>query len=768
MAVTARKTPLAFSLLLLLLTLGHAVASRLNITKQKVGRQAKYDPWDDPSNHGRKPLGIAHLNRTLYNIISSAHSFQKQGKPADGTLKEAIGLLDAMVLDLLGRLQSGSNEQQKQTEKECNSVTACQTELQAAKEIVAEKKAEFETIMKEHTSCRTEEVKAKNMVMQCKAVVFVTKQLSMSTCQALTAFEDSAGNAHTHMRVVNRAPGESVKDYLSRMTTHFCGKGDGGCSGILCQWTEKENECKAAKANLTAAENDCNMKVQSYNNQRMACNAVQKRMDRAACKYALFAKQACENYNKCHAQTIKPYLVLKANAVEHETARKNQWRIMMRMRCMLKVLQNEGYKPNDKVLAECKHKPKDSYNPAHLDLTFKCNLEAQPCTKAKSYPGADLYSKMLANLPKDAPAEEPVACSGLGEGVGDLVRKNMDPGAHDMIGNANKGLTEEIYFFPQQCDYPDLQARRPTIARRVASLKFPPWPDQNEDGFASRFVGFIQIKKAGDYKFWIESRAGAKVYIDHEKVYQADLCREKEGAGIKGPFKIAIKEGFAPLRVEVHANRRPEKLVLKYQGPDTFGASTDVPADVLKKLAPSPLMIRSRRNGHLKVHPSTGTCTCDFTLHTNLFAFYVDGIDMTSKVKGDHTVWDEKNTLRFPCGEDTLLAVSGGDSDKGCATGGFAMMCTSTDHHSPWHKYIADPTWKVFASTCSDGKCSADNNHILNAPAGWYLPAFDDKPWPHAVKGDTDKAQVVVGTPFDICGSKGPAWLFRSNIKAAL
>mmetsp|Transcript_80051 Transcript_80051/g.158582 ORF Transcript_80051/g.158582 Transcript_80051/m.158582 type:complete len:796 (+) Transcript_80051:176-2563(+) len=795
MAGTARKTPLAFGILLLLLRLGHAVASRLNRSRihgiQNLGRHSRHDPWDDSRQQslqhmqfhdGHKldstePLGIEHLNRTLYSIINSAHSFQNQRKPPDGALKEAIGLLDAMVLELLSRLQSMSKDQREQIERDCSSVKVCGREFQAAKTIVAQKKMAFESILTQHTTCRTEEVKVKKTVIQCKAMVFVSKQLSESTCKALSDFEESAGNDRTHVQVVTRAPGESVKDYLNRMTTHFCGEGgggrgrrDGGCNGILCRYTEKDQQCTDAKVRLTSVTRNCNKKTQSYNSRKISCNGAQTRMDTAACTYAHFSKQTCDNYKKCHSQTIKQYLVLKAGARESEESRKKQWRILMRMRCMLKVLQKDGCKPNDKALAECKSKPKDDYNPEHLDLKFKCNLEAQLCTKATVYPGSDAYKTLLANLPKDAPAREPAACGGLGVGVGELVKGKMlaGAGAGDMVGDANRGLTEEVYLFPQKCDYPDLRARRPTLVRGVRRMKFPPWPDTNHDAFAARFTGYVQIKKPGEYKFWTVSPAGSAVYIDEKKVYQVRLCRDKHGKGDKKPEKISLKAGFAKLRVDVYANARPGKLELKYQGLDTFGATTDVPANVLWKMAPSPLMMRAHRHGEKKFAPVTGTCTCGFTVHTHLFSVYVDGIDMTSKVKGDKNTWDEKKTLHFPCGADTLLAISGADSDKGCKTGGFAMMCTSSDSKSPWHKYIADKTWKVFASMCADGRCSAHNKRILKMPHGWYLPAFDDSRWPHASKGESDKAQVVAGTPFDICGSTGPAWLFRSNVRAAL
>jgi len=243
--------------------------------------------------------------------------------------------------------------------------------------------------------------------------------------------------------------------------------------------------CKGAKANLTSISAQCKQKAQSSTDHKMSCNGVQKRMDSAACKHALFSKQACDNYKKCHSQAIKPYLMLKAVAMEQEERRKKDWRVLMHMRCMLKVLLKNDCKPDEKALAECKNKPKENHNPQHLDLKFTCNLEAQICTKATMYPGSDSYNTMLANLPKDAPAQDPILCGGLEPGVSDILKKNMIPGAQDMIGAKNKGLTEEIYLFPQTCNFPELQARRPTIVRRVRQLKFPPWPDLNEAKFSS-------------------------------------------------------------------------------------------------------------------------------------------------------------------------------------------------------------------------------------------------------------------------------------------
>jgi len=172
----------------------------------------------------------------------------------------------------------------------------------------------------------------------------------------------------------------------------------------------------------------------------------------------------------------------------------------------------------------------------------------------------------------------------------------------------------------------------------------------------------------------------------------------------------------------------------------------------------------ARKRARMKGPPkTTGTCTCDMSVKDAIDYVYVDGKDVTEKVSGDLRSWGAKKTISFPCGPSTLLAVQGSGSNAGCKGGGLAVKCSSTDKASPWNELIADTSWKVFGGQCQDPPCKQNKkNVVVGAPPDWYARSFDDSKWDYAVKGSTDYAQGPVGTPWDICSSSGPAWLFRS------
>mmetsp|Transcript_126564 Transcript_126564/g.253025 ORF Transcript_126564/g.253025 Transcript_126564/m.253025 type:complete len:633 (+) Transcript_126564:68-1966(+) len=184
-----------------------------------------------------------------------------------------------------------------------------------------------------------------------------------------------------------------------------------------------------------------------------------------------------------------------------------------------------------------------------------------------------------------------------------------------------------------------------------------------------------------------------------------------------------------------------------------------------KKLDRAQRKARRCARKRIRIQKTTGTCTCHMSVKDKIEYVYVDGKDVTAKVSGDLSNWGIKHTISFPCGPSTLLAVQGTGSDAGCAGGGMAVKCTSTDKASPWNELVADTTWKVFGATCKDPPCTkTPKNVVVGAPANWYAPGFDDSMWDFAVKGSTDHAQGPVGTPWDICSPSGPAWLFRSFI----
>ena len=102
------------------------------------------------------------------------------------------------------------------------------------------------------------------------------------------------------------------------------------------------------------------------------------------------------------------------------------------------------------------------------------------------------------------------------------------------------------------------------------------------------------------------------------------------------------------------------------------------------------------------------------------------------------------------------ISVFGGDAEGGCANGGFAMQCVSSD--ATWNGLQTDTSWKVLGN---DGGKDVGTS----CPAGWANSIFDDSSWQDAMLGATNYADDVVGVS-DICGDQN-SWCFRKQVREA-
>lgn len=184
----------------------------------------------------------------------------------------------------------------------------------------------------------------------------------------------------------------------------------------------------------------------------------------------------------------------------------------------------------------------------------------------------------------------------------------------------------------------------------------------------------------------------------------------------------------------------------------------------------------ARRTTLMGRFPPSGRCTCSMSVQDSIDYIYVDGEVITSKLNRGCT-----HTISFGCGPSTVLAIQGfaiGNSDSsniGCSAGGLALTCNSTYQKSAWHGLVADTTWKAFGAPCVGGPCQRSHSHkntISGAPAGWFLPTFDDSTWQYA--GDANSMQSpgaapnIGGSTGGVCSPKGPGWLFRSYMPCDL
>jgi len=139
--------------------------------------------------------------------------------------------------------------------------------------------------------------------------------------------------------------------------------------------------------------------------------------------------------------------------------------------------------------------------------------------------------------------------------------------------------------------------------------------------------------------------------------------------------------------------------------------------------------------------------SCRFGIDDWTTAIYVDGKRVAYQ---GEVSWAKAKTITFPA-TAKLIGIKGGDNQRGCAEGGLAMMCTSSNQK--WNGVKTnDQGWR------------ADHSHDItddgNYPdGGWAAPSYDASTWKRAALSQL----CVNGEVLSANGKnpKGNLWLRR-------
>ncbi len=119
------------------------------------------------------------------------------------------------------------------------------------------------------------------------------------------------------------------------------------------------------------------------------------------------------------------------------------------------------------------------------------------------------------------------------------------------------------YYQGKWSKLPDFAALEPVASGEVSTFDLSP-RKQNED-FALRFEGFVQVPKDGVYKFYLTSDDGSRLLIGDEVVVDNDA--------LHGPTLvsglIALQAGFHPIVVEFFQLSGGIELDVSFSGPGT-------------------------------------------------------------------------------------------------------------------------------------------------------------------------------------------------------
>ena len=97
---------------------------------------------------------------------------------------------------------------------------------------------------------------------------------------------------------------------------------------------------------------------------------------------------------------------------------------------------------------------------------------------------------------------------------------------------------------------------------------------------------------------------------------------------------------------------------------------------------------------------------------------YLDGVDKTSSVQGNLRYWPAKKTISFDAATVRSIGIYANDAERGCANGGFALKCESSD-----------PAWNINTNDRSAWKVWSTSNSGSTPPKRfnrqWYDPKYE-------------------------------------------
>eukprot|EP00971_Amphidinium_carterae_P337488 6474328-Amphidinium_carterae.1 len=155
------------------------------------------------------------------------------------------------------------------------------------------------------------------------------------------------------------------------------------------------------------------------------------------------------------------------------------------------------------------------------------------------------------------------------------------------------GLNAAFFYVPDMKDdadrMPDIEGKTPDVTRIDPTVDYAtrsgePWEGLEEDErFAARWTGAVEIKTGGDYTFYINSDDGSLFTIDGIRLIDNDYPHgmvEKSGT-------IALTPGLHSIMLEFWERLGGAGMIFSYLGADTHDVKDVVPNSALFTTGPT-------------------------------------------------------------------------------------------------------------------------------------------------------------------------------------
>jgi hypothetical protein len=145
------------------------------------------------------------------------------------------------------------------------------------------------------------------------------------------------------------------------------------------------------------------------------------------------------------------------------------------------------------------------------------------------------------------------------------------------------GLSEEVYYFQQGENMPDLNSRIPDMQRVVNHINYNMWGQAmwpgltKKDDYAVRWEGSIRINNGGEYTFFLASDDGSQMWLDEDMVINnGGVHAKRQRTGTR-----SLLADVHALKIDYFNRDGGNGCVFKYKGRDTSEKAVVVPQSAL-------------------------------------------------------------------------------------------------------------------------------------------------------------------------------------------
>mmetsp|Transcript_67312 Transcript_67312/g.132780 ORF Transcript_67312/g.132780 Transcript_67312/m.132780 type:complete len:875 (+) Transcript_67312:69-2693(+) len=368
---------------------------------------------------GRRPAsigeGIHDIEKALQAVLLRARS---DSTADDAAISDNVEVLFEITEEMFGKIKDFHSQQQALLESECKLLSGCTTTMRGNIRLAALSNQVLKAKTTQHGSCRKEEATLAAQQDQCLVLQGAQQKLKDAACSALADYEAEVGQEARHQAAMDKLPGEDTETYLDRLGRRYCDKG-----GLLYEFNQKQEACANATSSVGDTAVGCTATGTAHGAKKATCDSVQREMAEAACDQVSMETEACRTYGTCRVQTFQAYKLTKVSSDSDAKDRQAEWKVLMRIDCMLEAISENPKKIDEEAIKECKNLTQFSSD--HLKMNYTCNTDKVPCSVTQTYPGTTLYTNLLKDLPPTAPAMPVQRCTGVAPSD---VRKPVEDG----------------------------------------------------------------------------------------------------------------------------------------------------------------------------------------------------------------------------------------------------------------------------------------------------------------------------------------------------